>query len=87
MKGKEKFTRPFNLSLYLSSTVSKDVYKRFTRSIQRNKPLKWRDLFDKFYICMHGLHKKNIASLTLRTVRKDVLYKRHRIHKDKRNKW
>ena len=47
MKGKEKFASPFYLSLYLSTTISKDVYKGLNKSVQRNKLLKWRDLFDK----------------------------------------
>ena len=47
MKGKEKFASLFYLSLYLSTTISKDVYKGLNKSVQRNKLLKWRDLFDK----------------------------------------
>ena len=47
MKGKEKFASLFYLSLYLSSSISKDVYKGLNKSVKRNKLLKWRDLFDK----------------------------------------
>ena len=47
MKGKEKFASLFYLSLYLSSSISKDVYKGLNKSVTRNKLLKWRDLFDK----------------------------------------
>ena len=47
MKGKEKFSSLFYLSLYLSSSISKDVYKGLNKSVTRNKLLKWRDLFDK----------------------------------------
>ena len=47
MKDKEKFASLFYLSLYLSSSISKDVYKGLNKSVQRNKLLKWRELFDK----------------------------------------
>ena len=47
MKGKEKFVSLFYLSLYLSTTISKDVYKGLNKSVQRSKLLKWHDLFDK----------------------------------------
>ena len=47
MKGKEKFTSLFYFSLYLSTTISKEVYKGLNKSVQRSKLLKWRDLFDK----------------------------------------
>ena len=47
MKGKEKFATLHCLSLYLSTTISKDVHKVLNKSIKRNTLLKWRDLFDK----------------------------------------
>ena len=47
MNGKEKFASLFYLSLYVSSKISKDVNKGLSKSVQWNKLLEWRDLFDK----------------------------------------
>ena len=50
MKGKKKFASLFYLRLYLSSSISKDVYKGLNKLVQRNEPLKWRDLLNTLFL-------------------------------------
>ena len=47
MKGKDKFASLFYFSLYLSSSISKNMYIGLTKSVHRNVLRRWQELFEK----------------------------------------